>query len=125
MTPQKFPYWEWEDYQAGLYRLEWAKGRTPDDAMLILADRERLLDGMTRAVTSWPKAAAHHLTDGGMNQRAWLGWAACGILAQVPAHVTRAAWWRLTEDQRTRANDVADAVIASYVSPYHRTLFHA
>lgn len=118
MHREKFPYWEWEDYQAGLYELTWVGGA--EEAKTILADLPLLLTGMNRAVSEWPKAAAHHLTDGGMNQRAWLGWAACGILAQTPAHVTRQAWWQLTEIQRNEANKIADGVIESYVNPYHR-----
>lgn len=115
MIKQKFPYWEWEDYCAGLYMQSWGDSRTAADSIAILADLTRLDCAMRRAVAEYPKAAAHHLTDGGMNQRAWLGWAACGIERQVPAHITRAAWWQLSEPQRIAANAVADNVIASYM----------
>ena len=109
---EKYPYWEWEDYQAGLYRLSW-RGAGPE-AMVLLRDTHRLNLAMREAVSRWPKAAAHHLTDGGMNQRAWLGWAACGVAFGVPSHITRAVWGQLTEDDRRAANAVADAVIADY-----------
>ena len=112
MRRVKYPYFEWEDYQAGLYGLTWAG--TADDAQAVLSDCSALEASMTKAVEAWPKAAAHHLTDGGMNQQAWLGWAACGLARQVPAHVTRSAWWMLTESQRAEANAVADTVIARY-----------
>lgn len=124
MKAQKYPYTEWEDYIAGMYKIEWGAGRTAQDAVLILSDLDNLQLGMELAVKTWPKAAAHHLTDLGMNQRAWLGWAACGILAQIPAHITRSAWWLLSEQRRTLANDVADSVIASYAHPRkQRSLF--
>ena len=58
-----------------------------------------------------------------MNHRAWLGWAACGITAQIPAHVTRSAWWKLSETTRQTANAQADAIIASYRCPYDLALF--
>jgi hypothetical protein len=109
---QKFPYTEWEDYQAGLFGLTW--GGSVHDAVSVLACGRTLYRAMSQAVNEWPKAAAHHLTDDGENQRAWLGWAACGITHSVPAHLTRAAWWQLTESQRAKANDVADQVIAEY-----------
>lgn len=111
MQRRKYPYHEWEDYRAGLYGLTWGGSMT--DAAALLGDAS-LESEMRRAVREWPKAAAHHLTDGGMNQRAWLGWAACGIAKMVPAHLTRAAWWTLTETQRAKANAAADAVIADY-----------
>lgn len=123
MKPQKFPYYEWEDYKAGIYNLRWDNGKDEYDAKAILKDSSRLETGMRQAVSDWPKAAAHHLTDGGMNQRAWLGWAACGILEHIPAHVTRAAWWQLTESERQAANSVADSIISTYRNPYAKTLF--
>jgi hypothetical protein len=109
---QKFPYTEWEDYRAGLFGLTW--GGSSADALDVLACTRTLYDAMSRAVNEWPKAAAHHLTDDGENRRAWLGWAACGISRNVPAHLTRSAWWQLTEIQRDAANAVADQVIAEY-----------
>ena len=87
---------------------------TATDARTLLASPEALARAMAAAVEQWPKAAAHHLTDGGMNQQAWLGWAACGIAASVPAHVTRSAWWTLTDVERARANEVADSIIEAY-----------
>lgn len=120
MQRQKYPYTEWEDYQAGLYGLTW--GAQSDAAARLLCLPDLLLDAMRRAVREWPKAAAHHLTDGGMNQRAWLGWAACGIAERVPAHLTRAAWWTLTETQRTAANNAADTVIGEYERRHVQTL---
>lgn len=117
---QKYPYHEWEDYQAGLYGLEWDGGVLEAAALLRMPDVLEV--EMRRAVREWPKAAAHHLTDGGMNQRAWLGWAACGISKSVPAHLTRAAWWTLTETQRAQANAAADAVIAEYEQSRVQTL---
>lgn len=120
MKREKYPYHEWEDYQAGLYALNWNAG--VDVAIGLLSRPVALLDAMRRAVREWPKAAAHHLTDGGMNQRAWLGWAACGIAAQVPAHMTRAAWWQLTDQERSAANAVADAVIEEYEVRHAPTL---
>jgi len=117
----KFPYWEWEDYQAGLYDL--TGPGTEDHAIVVLQTVSTLVHEMHRAVEAWPKAAAHHLTDGGMNQRAWLGWAACFRARGVPAHRTRAAWWRLSEQERVAANGCADIVIGRYVAPYAKTLF--
>jgi hypothetical protein len=109
---QKFPYWDWEDYRAGLYALTW--GGTAADARRLLSAPTRLHAAMTQAVEQWPNAAAHHLTDDGLNQQAWLGWAACGIAAAVPAHETRAAWWQLSESERAAANAVAARVIRRY-----------
>lgn len=113
MKPQKYPYWEWEDYHAGLYRLGWVG--TQSDAARLLANASTLERAMVLAVETWPKASAHHLTDDAVNGRAWLGWAACGIWHQVPAHLTRAAWWTISESERDAANAAADRVIAGFL----------
>ena len=119
----KFPYWEWEDYQAGLYDLKRSDWDGDTAAALAVLGSDALEALMRQAVERWPKAAAHHLTDGGMNQQAWLGWAACGLGARCLAHITRAAWWQLTEQQRCQANSCADRVISRYRNPYAQTLF--
>lgn len=113
MLRRKYPYTEWEDYAAGLYALEWVGNQ--EDAVDVLSDPSRLRAGMHRALAVWPKAAEHHLSDDAVNSRAWLGWAACGVLEQIPAHATRAAWWLLSEQQRAEANAVADDVIRYYM----------
>lgn len=118
---QKYPYWEWEDYHAGLYSLDEVDGTTSDAVEVLRSPR--LMELMQAAVKEYPKAAAHHLTDDGLNQRAWLGWAACLLAKQVPSHRTRSAWWQLTEDERGEANAVADRVIKLFRSSYAQTLF--
>lgn len=77
---------------------------------------------MREAVQTWPKSAAHRLTDDGMNQRAWLGWAAAGLAHGVPAHITRASWWQLSETERAAANAAADRVMTDYRRDHAETL---
>lgn len=112
VTRVKYPYWAWEDYQAGLYGVQWEGEQ--EQARQLLANPEALETAMRAVVSTWPNATEHHLTDDELNGRAWLGWAACGLTARVPAHLTRAAWWTLSEMERQRANAVADAVMATF-----------
>jgi hypothetical protein len=105
------PYQEWEDYRSGLYR-----GRMSDAgveaAMQLLAQAERCRPSMVRVVREWPVAASVNLSNTAMNQRAWLGQAACCLAVGSSADETKRAWWQLTEGERTRANACADEVIA-------------
>lgn len=118
----KYPYWEWEDFHAGLYGVTWAGEQ--EHARQLLADPAALEIAMRSVVQTWPNATAHHLTDDDLNGRAWLGWAACGIASQVPAHLTRAAWWQLSETERVAANGVADRVMKAYCDAHQSpTLF--
>ncbi len=36
------------------------------------------------------------------------------VAVQAPAHITRAAWWQLSETERAAANRAADRVIREY-----------
>jgi hypothetical protein len=116
----KYPYWEWEDYHAGLYAL--SGDGTQAQAKYLLSRPDKLEPAMHRATMEWPKAAEHHLSDDEVNGLAWLGWAACGITYRVPAHLTRAAWWTLTETERVNANAAAERVHRQFVSAYAQTL---
>lgn len=78
---------------------------------------------MRSAVTMWPKSAAHNLTDSIGNRFAWLGWAACFVGAGVPAHLTRTAWWQLSEVEREDANGAASRVCRWYDGNYAQTIF--
>jgi hypothetical protein len=46
-------------------------------AMQLLAQSERCLPAMLRVIREWPVAASVNLSNTAMNQRAWLGQAAC------------------------------------------------
>ena len=112
MRRQRFPYHEWEDCQVGMYNPV-GVGRV-EDARGLLGRASELEGHMRVAVQRWPRAAAHNLTDRRTNERAWLGWAACCVGVQAPAHITRAAWWQLSEAERAAANRAAARVIREY-----------
>jgi hypothetical protein len=120
MRPIKYPYWEWEDYHAGLYAV--SGPGTQAQAQSLLKHPAALETAMHRATLEWPKAAEHHLTDDDVNGLAWLGWAACGITHKVPAHLTRAAWWTISESERLHANAAAERVRRAFVQAYAQTL---
>jgi hypothetical protein len=90
--------------------------------MTLFREPSRLRAAMRLAVSMWPRATAHHLTDDELNQRAWLGWAAAGIAHGIPAHVTRTVWWQLSENERQEANAVAEQVIHEYRIAHAETL---
>lgn len=100
----------WEDYQAGMY----GRSRTPDEhrdaAYELLSDASAFTVAMEGMLAVWPISAEHRLTGGMPGALPWLGAAACMWAHGVPEHCTRAAWWLLTEDQMSAANDAASAV---------------
>lgn len=112
MKPDLRPYTEWEDFRAGMYRDPQASEREPmtELAISLLSDAHRLVAAMRSVTIGWRLAAEANLHEP-PNNRAWLGQAACCYAAGVPEELTRAAWGRLTDQQRIAANRIADQVI--------------
>ena len=106
------PYTEWEDWQAGMYRdvPREAEETLTLAAASLLSDAHRLAAAMRDVTTEWKHASEANLHEP-PNNRAWLGQAACAFASEVPEHLTRVAWGRLTDAQRVEANRIADRVI--------------
>lgn len=110
------PYWKWEDFKNGMFDPPPAKDfeSLAKRAAELLADSKRFLSLCRLVVKGWPVATAVNLTNTKTNRRAWLGQAACCFDGRVPEIATRAGWKLLTDDERAKANQVADEVIYEY-----------
>jgi len=108
------PYWQWEDWNAGLYKAPWDLTAEVIAARELLSSPQRLENAMRAVVDAWPLAAEHQLSNMEQNRRAWLGWAACKHAAGATAVATRAAWPQLTDDERDIANACAFRVIRDW-----------
>lgn len=110
------PYWQWEDYKAGMWR---KLAADEESEMLQLAidftgDAEQYGSFMLRVANEYIYACEHNLSDTGMNRRAWIGHAACNLAIHCPEYLTRRAWWMLTPEQRIAADAKADEAIAHW-----------
>jgi hypothetical protein len=105
------PYQAWEDYRSGLYGGRLTDAGT-DASMRLLAQVELCQLAMLRVIREWPIAASVNLSNTAMNQRAWIGQAACCLVVGSSADETKRAWWQLADRERVRANACADEVIA-------------
>ena len=104
-----FHYLEWEDYQAGMWR---KLPKEQEREMLVkcaefTGDHIAYGKAMKRAVSEWPKTCLHNLTNPSLNKLAFIGHCACCLEFGCPEYVTRAAWSRLTDEQRFLANNEA------------------
>ena len=112
MTKRIYHHYKvWEDFRAGMYVPSSDPEKDAERARELLANPEALREAMSDVIAAWPKASEQFLTHAESNRRSWLGQAACCHALGVPAVATRAAWWRLTEDQRDMANAAADDVL--------------
>ena len=113
MSKVQHPYGKWEDFHAGMYDLTRCLGDS-DLAGELLRNPDGLGEAMRDVLDVWPFSAEHHLSNVEENRRAWLGQAACCYALDVTSLATREAWGLLTDEQRDRANAVADTVILAW-----------
>ena len=107
-----FPYWEWEDYQAGMYG-EFDESKV-QCAAAVLGDPERFYGIASLLHQEWPKATMENLTNQNCNRRAWVGWAACCVATGASERTTRKAWSITPAEKQVLANAVADRVIGEF-----------
>lgn len=69
---------------------------------------------MMTVVKAWPVTMEHHLTDHGLNQRAFVGYTACSYKFNWPESLVRMAWAFLDDQQQLLANLQADKAIAAW-----------
>lgn len=114
-----YHYTEWEDFQSGMYN-EVKEGRPErvKKAIEMLSDTTLCYTFMTRVVKEWVKATEQTFTNKSINHQAYLGQCACNLYAGVKEDETREAWGHLTNEQRYRANKVADRVRDEWEKDY-------
>lgn len=130
-----YHYKEWEDYNAGV----WTKVDPQKEKDLLTwavdftSDHRRYGHAMKQVIKYWPKTTQHHLTNTSINQKAWVGHAACAFEKNCPEYITRMAWNLLTTEQQIKANNAAKDAILEWrknftsmgKTPLGKNVFHA
>lgn len=106
-------YHLWEDYISGVWRsvTKEEEERFLKECIAFTGNYGLYGMAMVRVIYEWPITCEHHLTNLGMNRKAWIGHAACQIEFGCPEYITRMAWGSLTKQQQIDANNVADLTI--------------
>lgn len=73
---------------------------------------------MIRVVNEWKHSCLNALTDDSLNQKAWVGHAACALAIRCPEYITRQAWGYLSNVQRELANIQAKKAIQLWNENY-------
>lgn len=119
------PFTKWEDLQMGMYE----KTCFMDDTSMVeaagatLGCPNLLWECMQFVSHNWAHSAEHNLTNVKRNRQAWLGQAACCFIDGAPEYLTKLAWNNLTDEQRNKANIVADEVIQEWEWKYKQRYF--
>lgn len=108
------PYWLWEDSE--IYKPSGIKTDEPVQlAIKMLTDLELFERTAREVIHNWKYACEHNLTNIGLNRIAYIGQASCYYKFDVREDETRKAWGYLTDDQRDKANAVADKILREYL----------
>lgn len=115
---QKFHhYTKWEDFKNGLFNTSCDfYDEKLNFSIELLSDQEAFYEAGIKMCSEWEYSSEQNLTDSSMNRRAWIGQATCCYNHGAPDYVTKDAWWKLSEDVRTLANETADKIIANWNS---------
>lgn len=122
MEQKYHPYYEWEDYQSGMYdELKEGREQRIHLAIILLSNCMTLHKFMGEVTIRWKVATETVFTDNKRNKKSWLGQAACCLFAGVKEDETREAWKYLTDEQRNKANATADKIIKEWVGKYEQS----
>lgn len=102
-------YDKWECYPAGFYESS-LKGKTNDECKSIFIDiitnEQKFRNSLNGVITEWKNSCEHYLTNKSMNRIAWLGQASVCYASGVPSRYS-GAWFEISEEKRSIANDIA------------------
>ena len=115
-------YSKWEDFINGMWRKESPEYESENLQKAVDFTGNHTLYGnaMLRVIKEWPISCEHNLTDNSINQKAWIGHAACCIEKNWPEYLVRMAWNLLTDEQRVLANKAADTAIKQWQNNYNK-----
>lgn len=114
------PYQNWEDFPAGFYDNVSGKNKTYlfNKVVELFSDPELTRFYMNKVIELWPNSCEHNLTNMALNRIAYLGQAACCIYAGVPCSITMEAWGSVSEENRNKADSIAEEIIKEWEVAY-------
>jgi len=109
-------YRDWEDYKNGMF------SKNNIDDINIIRKVARLLSNEMMFYTNgkdmlryYKKSAEHNLTNPSRNKQAWIGQATASYMFKACEENIKRAWNEfMTDDQRIKANQIADKLITEW-----------
>lgn len=114
-----YHHWaDWEEVKYNMWGTVENRRRWVKAAIDFTGDHKRYGRFMMRVIDEWPISCENALTDPSLNQKAWIGHAACALALECPEDITREAWGRLTDEQQLLANQKAQHAIDAWKMRY-------
>lgn len=112
------PVSKWEEVAHNMWGDVPNKREALERSIEFTGDHKRYGMFMMRVIREWPFSCENALTDKNLNQKAWVGHAACALALGIPEDIVRKAWGMLSYEQRLLANREADRAIAEWRKSY-------
>lgn len=118
-----YRYELWEDYKNGMYHTknDGNEEIRKEQAIKMFKDLKLLYEQMKYVANNWVYASQTNMTNPSINYQAWLGQASCCYYTGCSADETIEVWHLLTEEEREKANMVADKVFEEWKSDYEKS----
>jgi len=116
------PVWLWEECEANMWGDVGNRKAALEKAIKFTGDHKLYGRFMIRVIMEWKYSCENALTDYSLNRKAWVGHAACALAHGIPEDITRAAWGRLTDEQRLLANKEAERAIQQWEYDHAKSL---
>lgn len=110
------PFYQWEDYHAGMYDLEFSGCRESaiNTCKSILTNKDRFISAGLGLIVDWPKSCEENLSSNTGNPLSWIGWAVCCYSNGIPEFITRKAWGEISGLEKHFANNYARLILNEY-----------
>lgn len=120
MKPKYYRYELWEDYKNGMYhtKIDGNEKIRKEQALILFKDLDKLYENMKYVSFNWKYASETNLTNPSVNYQAWLGQASNCYYTGCSDEETIEVWHLLTDEEREKANNVADKVFEEWSNYY-------
>lgn len=117
-----YRYELWEDYQNGMYHTknDGNEEIRKEQALLMFKDLDLLYEKMKYVASNWTHSAEVNFTNPSINYQAWLGQACNCYYTGCSETETIEVWHLLNDEERKKANDIADKVFNEWKIEYEK-----
>ena len=105
--------YEMEDVKNGMYSHKVNKQKI-NKSIELLTDLNRFSETIDLVFKNWKISTCVNLSNKSINRKAWLGQSSCLYNHKANEKETKAAWFELTEEQRIKANKIAELKINEF-----------
>lgn len=118
-----YRYELWEDYQNGMFHTknDGKQEERKNKSLMFFKDLKILYENMKYVAEKWKHSAEMNFTNTSINYQAWLGQASNCYYCGCSEEETIQVWHLLTDEERDRANKIADKVYYEWIDEYKKT----